>query len=57
MYDVICSICGQQLNFREIQDKEDDTLIVVDPCSVCSQDEDSDIRGIEEYLDNYGPEE
>lgn len=40
IYDLKCSRCGQQLNFVETADEDGDTLILVDPCPICSQDED-----------------
>jgi len=36
-YDLKCSVCGRQLNFREDQDEDGDIVIYVDPCPVCNQ--------------------
>jgi len=38
MYDLICSICGYQLHYKELKDTKGYTLIVVDPCPVCTDE-------------------
>ena len=38
MYDLICSICGYQLHYKELTDIKGDTLVVVDPCPVCTDE-------------------
>jgi predicted RNA-binding protein associated with RNAse of E/G family len=38
VYDFVCSNCGKQLNLREARDEDGDTLIEVEPCTVCCPD-------------------
>ncbi|MCF8105810.1 MAG: hypothetical protein K9K64_10020 [Desulfohalobiaceae bacterium] len=35
IYDVRCSKCGQQLDFRETMDEDGDIIIMVEPCPAC----------------------
>ncbi len=53
IYDLQCSVCGEQLNYRETRDDEGHLLILVEPCPNCS----NEARDIEEYLELYGPDE
>lgn len=38
VYELKCSVCGKQLNFRETRDKDGDLVIEVCPCSACCLD-------------------
>lgn len=37
IYDLICSLCGTQLDFYEGTDREGDLVICVSPCPNCNE--------------------
>jgi len=41
-YAVVCSECGEPMNFDVTFDSDDDMTITVDPCSVCAEIDEDD---------------